>query len=229
MRTHKGRVDEIQLDYQGRAAAWIRCAKEAVPAPGQYLLAYAPNDQDAPLGTSVFPGDITTQGFLSVPPIPRSWAPGTSLELFGRLGRGFSLPNTTQRLGLIAFDNTIAYLLPLAVKAIQDDCSVALFSDGPLPALPSALEAQPLSAASEAVAWAETLAIGLNLESLAALRANLGLGIRNQLPCPAQAFILAPMPCSGLAECGACAVPTRRSWKMSCKDGPVFELESLEW
>lgn len=226
---YQGRVEEIQLDHQGRAAAWINCPKEAIPAPGQYLLAFSPVDEEAPLGRTIFCSEISNRGFLSIPPIPRSWEPGTSLELRGSLGHGFKLPRDLQRLGLISLDSTITYLLPLAIQAIQNDCSVALFADGPLPPLPSALEAHPLSASPEAVRWADYLAIGLKLESLPALRTRLDLGTRDQLACPAQALILACMPCSGLAECGACAAPARRGWKMTCKDGPVFDLGTLEW
>jgi NAD(P)H-flavin reductase len=42
-------------------------------------------------------------------------------------------------------------------------------------------------------------------------------------------LILAPMPCAGLAECGACAVPARSGWKLACLDGPVFDLRALDW
>ena len=35
------------------------------------------------------------------------------------------------------------------------------------------------------------------------------------------------MPCGGAAECGICAVPFGRGWKLACKDGPVFELNPL--
>jgi hypothetical protein len=35
------------------------------------------------------------------------------------------------------------------------------------------------------------------------------------------------MPCGGLAECGVCALPAHRGWKLLCKDGPVLELGEL--
>jgi NAD(P)H-flavin reductase len=40
---------------------------------------------------------------------------------------------------------------------------------------------------------------------------------------------MAAMPCSGLADCGVCAVPARRGYKLACKDGPVFDLDELDW
>jgi NAD(P)H-flavin reductase len=32
-----------------------------------------------------------------------------------------------------------------------------------------------------------------------------------------------------MAECGACAVPSRHGYKLACSDGPVFPLHTLEW
>jgi len=75
------------------------------------------------------------------------------------------------------------------------------------------------------LAWADFLALDLPLEALA----DLGKHLPDVLPCPAQALIYTPMPCACLARCGACAVPTRRRWKLACEDGPVFDLRELAW
>jgi hypothetical protein len=229
MRTYSGWVKEIQLDHSKRLAAWIVCPPGAIPAPGQYLLAYAPDDTDAVLGTPLFSGDRSTQGFLALPPIPGTWEPGRSLVLRGPIGHGFFLPNNLQRLAIISFGETVTHLLPLAAQAMREDCDIAIFMDGPMPPLPTALEAHPLSASTEVVRWADFLAIAISLESLPSLRTSLGLSISERVPCPAQALIQTPMPCASLAECGACAVPARRGWKLACKDGPVFDLENLKW
>lgn len=229
MYTFEGKVEEIQLDHQGQRAAWISCPNEVIPAPGQYVLVHSPDDAEDPLGKTIFASAISDIGFLSIPPVPRSWEPGTQLVLRGRLGQGFNLPKDLQRIGLIAIDSTISYLLPLATQGIRSGCSVALYADGPLPDLASDLEAHPLSAAHEAASWADFLGICLKLESLIALRESLKLGPGEQLACPAQAFVLAPMPCYGLGACGVCAAPATRGWKMTCKDGPVFSLGALEW
>ena len=57
--------------------------------------------------------------------------------------------------------------------------------------------------------------------ALAEAEKELGLAI------PAQALVLGPMPCGGLADCGVCAVTTRSDWKLACKEGPVFDLEEI--
>lgn len=229
MYTFEGRVEEIQLDHQGFRAARISCPKEVIPSPGRYVIAHSPDDPEAPLGKSLFASEISDRGFFSIPPVPGSWEPGTRLVIRGGLGHGFNPPKDMQRLGIIALDNTIGYLLPLATQGIRDGSSVALYTDGPLPALASDLEVHPLSAAHEATSWADYLGICLNLESLSGLRDSLQLSHGEQIACPAQALILAPMPCNGLGECGVCAAPARRGWKMTCKDGPVFPLGSLDW
>ena len=229
MGTFKGRVSSIQLDPCGMAAAWIACPPGAIPAPGQYVLAHAPADADAPLAVPLFAGEVASEGFLAVPPVPAAWMPGAPLHLRGPLGHGFSLDDTANRLALAALDNTIARLMPLATVALAQDMAVTLYANGPLPPLPSALEVYPLSALPEALAWADQLALDLSLPTLPGLRACLGLNPQEHLPCQAQVLILTPMPCGGLADCGACAVPSRRGWKLACKDGPVFDINDLEW
>jgi len=43
-----------------------------------------------------------------------------------------------------------------------------------------------------------------------------------------QVLIAPPMPC-GLGTCGACHLKAKRGWRCACTDGPVFELDELEW
>jgi dihydroorotate dehydrogenase electron transfer subunit len=90
-----------------------------------------------------------------------------------------------------------------------------------------------LSALPELLNWADFIAIDLPLATLPDLRSRLGLnaGVDRHLHlhCPAQALVLSPMPCGGLAECGVCAVPSPRGWKLACDDGPVFNLHEITW
>ena len=59
------------------------------------------------------------------------------------------------------------------------------------------------------------------------LREMLGKQEQAKAPREAQVLVRAPMPCGALAECGVCALTVRHEWKMICKDGPVFELNSI--
>jgi hypothetical protein len=117
--------------------------------------------------------------------------------------------------------------------ALGQGFDVALFSDDPLPHAPASLEVNPLNALPEDLAWPDLLALDLPVERLRELRPFLGLESAALSPCPVQALVEIPMPCGGVAECGACAVPRRgglaRGWKLACKDGPVFHLNELDW
>jgi len=229
MRILEGHVSEIQLDRQGATGAWIACALRKAPSPGQYLFAWAPSDIDAPAGLALFPAQVSENGFLAAPPFPPTWTPGTRLNLRGPMGHGFELPASIRRLALAALGDTVARLLPLAALAAQNSCAIALFADALFPSLPSSYEAYPLSNLPESLVWADLLAIDLPLQHLVDLRKGLGLTAGAFLPCPAQVLIQAAMPCAGQAECGTCAVPARRNYKLACKDGPVFDLKDLEW
>jgi len=238
VRTYDARLTEIQMQAEGQLAAWIDCPPSAIPAAGQYMLAYAPGDPLAVLGVPLFRGgaagriETKARGFLAAPPLPAAWALGTSLVLRGPLGRGFSLDG--QRLALAAFGETVTRLLPLAEEALQRSDAVTLYTNAPLPALTASIEIYPLGSLPEALTWADCLAMDLPLEALAGLRASLGLKKGDPLMLPAQALVFTPMPCGGLAECGACALPMhhssgQRRYLLACKDGPVFNLDDLEW
>ncbi|HEX9030029.1 MAG TPA: hypothetical protein VF823_12700 [Anaerolineales bacterium] len=244
---NEGQVVEIRAAPGGLAAARVRCPAAAVPSAGQYLLAWRSEDQEAALAVPLFLEEGTPDGFLAAPPIPPTWLPGSRLVLRGPLGRGFRLPEGSARVALAAWGETISRLLPLLTQALQGGAAVTLFTDCPLPVLPAALEISPLRDLPAALPWADFLALDLPTRSLPDLPAALGLrpeaglpgaglpgaglpqaGLPGSgLPCPAQALLLGPMPCAGMAECGACAVPSRRGWKLACKDGPVFDWKEL--
>ena len=233
MRNYQGFIREVQLDHWGQKGAWITCPRAAIPAPGQYLLGRAVEDREALLGTALFASDSNESGFLASPSIPATWEPGTQLELRGPTGRGWRLPEGARRIALIALGETPALLLPVAVQALnRKETTVALFTDASLPWLPAALESQPLQNAAEALtelAWADFLAIDIPLHSLTALRSVLGLRTGERLTCAGEMLIETPMPCGSMADCGACAVPSRGGWKLACKDGPVFDMDEIEW
>ncbi|MEW5872687.1 MAG: hypothetical protein AB1894_25730 [Chloroflexota bacterium] len=228
MHSYPAHLAEIRL--QGSlASAWVACPPGVIPAPGRYVLAWALADENAPLATPLFAAEASEAGFLAAPPLPAHWQPGARLLLKGPLGHGFSLPIGVRRLALAALGETEARLLPLLHQALEGEAAVALFSDLPLHRLPAAVEVHPLDELPEAFHWADFLALDLPLPALPALRQRLGLANElDHLPCPAQALILAPMPCGGMGACGACSLPGRgRHWKLACQDGPVFELDEL--
>ncbi len=223
MRHFPGRVAEVQL-HSGQASALIACPPEGVPVAGQYLLA---TKQGSIQTTPLFLADKRHNGFLASPPYPENWRPGTELSLFGPLGKGFHLPTDIQRLALFVLGDTNARLLPLARAAAPDRYQVTLTSDAPLADLPSDLEVYPLNGLQESLSWADFFAIDAplaRLESLVEHFNNLTLRLST---IRGQVLVQSPMPCSTLGQCGVCAVKVKRSWKLTCKEGPVFDLQGI--
>lgn len=226
MKVYAARVSALVLDEGDRLAARLETEERISPAPGQYFLV---DDGAAKCAQTIFCAEQEGTSLLALPPLPGMWQPGLSLRLLGPMGSGFALPAPLRRLALAVIEGSPAHLLGLASQANQQSAEVALFAETPLPALPSWLEASPLAALPEALAWADFLAIDLSIDALPRLRPMLDLPAHTGCPCPAQALVRLPMPCGAVAECGACAVPARRGWRLACKDGPVFNLNDLEW
>lgn len=224
-----GQLVELFLRSDGTAGR-IRCPAGLIPAPGQYVLAREDSPPgslpDAPLPVSVYPAGASPDGFLAASPLPAAWKPGIYLHLRGPLGRGFSLPPRARRVALWARDGSPACLLPLIPSALKSGAAVVLLLDEPPQDLPEEVEVHPASALGEIAKWADYLAIDVRRESLASLREDAGAW-RGQSLLHVEVLVHAPMPCGGLAECGACAVTGGREWRMACKDGPVLGWEEL--
>jgi dihydroorotate dehydrogenase electron transfer subunit len=222
MGIHSGWVAERRL-ILGEQGALIACPPQAVPAAGQYVLAV---DEQSVLSVPLFQVGESKQGFLTSALLPKSWQPGTALTLYGPLGNGFNLPIGVQRLALVALGESDARLLSLATAYPQQDISVTLFSDAPAPNLPPSLEAYPLDDLPDSADWADFMAFDVPLQSLERL-AGLLESFQEMPDSRGQVFIQADMPCGGLGDCGVCAIKAGRTWKLACKDGPVFKLEAI--
>lgn len=210
----------------GLAAARIECDPGLVPAPGRYVLAHEEGSQ-APLATELFATEHFSDGFMSGPPIRSEWHPGSILNMRGPLGVGFELPKRARRVALIAYDDDPSRLLPLALIATQQGAAVALVCKNGGMELPPNIEIHPQSAMLEVCEWSDYAALDASRESLPDLVETLGSNERQFGGGRGQALIRAPMPCGGLAECGVCAVRTRRGPLLACEDGPVFDLDLL--
>lgn len=233
MHTGKGQVFELILE-DGYRHVRVSCSLNLIPSPGQYLL--AGDGSDSPLPVPLFHTDSAPQGFIAAGAIPDSWKPGTELHLRGPLGRGFNLPLSARKVGLITFDVSPARLRGLIQPALRQDAAVVLVCNSSVDHLPDEVEVQPMAALQEIVEWADYLAFDVSRENLNQLRERLGkpnqvaagkarveLG-RNE----AQVLIHTPIPCGGVAECGVCAVTLKSAWKLTCREGPVFDWRELE-
>ena len=221
---------EIHQELDGPAGVITWPAAHA-PQAGQYLLAYAP-DQNEPLPTVLFPGwdparSLHDKMLRLAPPLPAAWNAGQPLLVRGPFGTGFRMPGGAQRIALAAWDCSPARLMPLLLQGLGQGAAVALYSRHPAESLPTAVELLPREGLLDALQWADFLAVDLAYTQLPALRAALGLTRGQPCPCPAQALVRIAMPCGGAAECGVCAVRTQDGWKQACQDGPVFPLDLL--
>src|SRR4030042_5039438 len=224
-----GRVGELRLGSGRNPEVRVVCLESAVPSAGQYLLAFDPDDPETVLGITLFLAEKSIQGFWAAPLSPVNWAPGTQLNLVGPLGHGFDLPHNLQRLGLVALGETVSPLMPLVQLATQSHTGMTLFTDLSLPKLPAALEVYPLASLNESMDWPDFLALEVPLENLPQMSDTLGISSRAVFPCPAQVLVTTPMPCAGVAQCGACSVPGRRGWKLVWEDGAGFSLNGVSW
>jgi hypothetical protein len=224
MKNGQGQLTEIYLDSR----AWIVCPPNLIPAPGQYVLAHA-RGSDSPLAVPVFFSDSVPNGFRSAPCLPSSWKPGTQLNLRGPLGHGFSVPAFARKVALIAFDESPARLHGLINIALKQGAEVVLVSNTVMDDMPEAVEVQPLQAINDIYQWADYAAFDVARENLPRLIKMLGTAnpALSASKGQAQVLVRAPMPCGALAECGVCALTIRHEWKMVCKDGPVFDLNSI--
>ncbi len=237
MHTGIGRIDETFI--QAGHAARITCAPNLVPAPGQYLLAHALSEPDAPLPHSVFLAGSHPRGFYAAHPLPVAWTPGTELTLRGPLGRGFHLPASAQKIALAALGQNCSRLFALLEPALAQKAEITLLTDTPPEGLPPAIEILPLTALAETVRWADYLAIDAPRAAITALQDLFfpdsqqpysGYTLPPPLPpvsCAAEILIDTPLPCGGMAECGVCAIHRKeRDW-LVCQEGPVFDLKAL--
>ncbi len=229
MPTATSKILEMRLVGEGLVGARLSCPANLRPEAGQYLLASAPEDENEPLPAVLFPSGRAGDDLLVAPPLPGSWTAGMEVWLRGPLGKGFSLPSTARRVALGGLDSCVHRLLPLVSRGLAQGADVALYCDSAVPFdLPLAVEVLPLAQLPGAPTWADYLALDLPFARLPQLNRLLGLEHGQRCSCVAEVLVSTPMPCGGLAECGACAVRTTGGWRLACKDGPVFGLEILE-
>ena len=225
MHTGIGQVSELILEG-GYRHMRVSCPSNLIPSPGQYVL--AGDASNAPLPVPLFHTDSASQGFITASPIPDSWNPGAELYLRGPLGHGFDLPLPVRKVGLIAFDVSPVRLRGLIQPALRQDAAVVLVCNTGVEELPDAVEIHPISALDEIVEWADYLAFDVMRENLYQLKERLGKLKQVTAGKESQVLVRTPVPCGGVAECGICAVTLKTSWKLACKDGPVFDWNELE-
>lgn len=225
--------------------------------PGQFLLLRCADHFTCYLRRPIFPIAID-DNFLTLLLYPDSdpglaWLltrqPGDTLDVIGPLGTGFPLSHNIRSLLLLSDGQRIDPLLGQMSRAIDAGISVTLALGGsrattlyPVSALPPMVEFQAATLDGSLghrglvtdllpnlLVWADAVcAVGSNtlyrtLQTQAAqtrLRAEAnylyGLVTPYQMAC-------------GVGACMSCTLETKAGLKLSCTDGPVFDLANLEF
>lgn len=221
---HQGLAELTEISMNEKTAGRMRCDPRLVPAPGQYLLAHAEQDSNAPLAVPLFSAGLCPGGFTLAAPLPPHWLPGTQLNIRGPLGKGFKIPTTARFVALAAFHKNPARLLALTEPALAQNAAIVLLTDNSPEDLSTAIEISPLEALTETMRWADYVALDAPRSALPALLQSIRAAAYSR---DGQILVETELPCGGMAECGVCAVSLHKGYKLACKDGPVFELKTL--
>lgn len=227
----------------------VRCADPASADPLlRRTLFCAGSDQGQGTITLLVADDEQGRGWLS------RQHPGALLDIFGPVGRAFELDGRTGNLLLVGEGNGLAALVGLAQVAIARHMSVMLLAAAPhddllLPPflLPPDVEYQsttgavldlldarpgdrrlPATVAASPLLWADQVCAALPMETLRTL-SDLVRARRLRWSRGFASVVLdGTMPC-GTGACFGCLMETRDGWRTRCKDGPVFDLRSLQF
>lgn len=225
MATGSATIIELRLEADGLSGR-ITCPPGLRPAPGQYLLGSGPEPYE-PLPVVLFPSRIGSDDLELTPGLPPTWTAGMPLALRGPLGHGFRMPPSARRVALAGLEESPARLLPLVDQALAQHAAVAIYARRAPRGLPEEVEVLPMELLPEAHAWADFLALEARPSTLPDLNDRLGLKPFQHPGCMTQVLVITAMPCSGLADCGVCAVPTHAGWALTCSEGPVFDYSQL--
>jgi hypothetical protein len=226
MATGIGTIIELRLEADGLSGR-ITCPPGLRLAPGQYMAASSADLVD-PLPVVVFPQRIEDGEMMLAAPLPEQWTTGMQLSLRGPLGNGFRMPQNAQRVALAGLEGSTARLLPLADLALKQGAAVVVYTESIPAGLPPDVEILSLDLLPEAHIWADFLAIDVSLAVLPTLRQRMELKPFQSPDSQTQIMVWTHMPCTGLAECGICAVAVQKGWALVCSDGPVFDFNQLE-
>jgi len=197
-----------------------------IPAAGQYILAAGLGKEEI-LPAALFLSNQADQGGFLCGDFPTGWTPGDYAFLRGPMGKGFHVPANLRRLGIISLTGRFSRLLPVIHTALARNAAVSLFSERLPASMPAEVEVLPLEGLDGSWSWADYFAVEASQGQFPDVRTLLKLGNHARVPCPAEILIYTSFPCGGIADCGVCAVKVGGRYRLACKDGPVFDLNSL--
>lgn len=200
--------------------------------PGQYFQVWRKGEIDL-IPEIVYSTSLAHNGYIDFDRFPVQFYPGDRVVLWGPLGHGFSIPPRSKLLYLVSSKPDISRLKPVAELAIAKGLPVSLIVNGFdlqywHKDLPAAIEIQAFSDLSNIVSHPGYVVTEID----ATHDLDVSEKIKEEIPeallkHQGQVLIYTAMPCIGMAECGVCAIKTKKGWRFTCKDGPVFLLKDL--
>ena len=168
---------------------------------------------------------------------------GSSLDILGPMGHGWSIRPTVSNLLLVGEGAMIAGLTYLAQTALQQELAVTLVAayENEQEVYPPALlppeveyhivtkdgsigqQGDVQSVLGTYLSWADAACLCVTRETSVAVYTHFE---RLRLKQFAQGAVLYPMVC-GNGVCLTCGIETRSGPKLVCRDGPIFDLREI--
>ncbi len=241
---------------------WLKCPEIAHEArPGQFVMVRCGSDSLLPRPFSIHQvkeDDLALFFAAYEDGKGTTWLSqrkaGSTLDIFGPLGNGFSTYPDSQKLLLIAGGIGIAPLYFLAAQALKRGCKVSLLRGASGAFKPSG-EPNPVQHYPE-----ELLPRGMEIETITTSPDGKTDNVIDLIPKHAdwadQIFACGPMPMyrdmalkkqelklgrkpvhvsletvmgCGRGVCYGCTIKTRSGLKRVCEHGPVFDLDDIIW
>lgn len=246
------KVASNRVVARGTYLMWLDApAIAATAAPGQFAMLRCGEGLERVLRRPLSIHDVHGQlvAFLY-----RVMGPGTEwlsrrerdvIDVLGPLGTGFSIARGSRKLLLVAGGIGVAPLRFLAERAVAAGKDVTLLLGSrssaelyPAGLLPRGLHIQ--TATEDGSRGEKGLVTAMLPRFAAGVDQVLACGPeamyralrdeRDKLPSrvPVQVSLEARMGC-GVGACLSCSVKTRRGTEHVCKDGPVFDLDDIDW
>jgi len=219
MKTYLSTIAEVSIIESG-ARIRLTPSLPVHALPGQYYLGFT-EDTTQLLPVPLFPFTENTDELVLCGNVHFTWQTSTPLLLQGPYGKGFTHCLKSRRLAIFAVEKNLEErLFALAVNVLEQGADVVWISDDLKVTLPPQIEVLKESELTDAVAWAESCAIAVPQTKVTSLPEILSINKadRNKV----EVMVDAPFIC-GNAQCGVCAIETRHGWKLTCKEGPVFQ------
>jgi dihydroorotate dehydrogenase electron transfer subunit len=224
-------------------------------SPGQFLLVRCADPFTCYLRRPIFPARVIDDQFeLLVRPDPdpgRAWLtarqPGDRLDVIGPLGSGFPLAAQTRNLLLAGDEPALGPLLGQLDRALAAGAAVTLALGGtrastlyPVAQLPPVVEFQAATLDGslghrgritdllpDLLRWADAVCLVGSLDFCRTVRAQ-AESVRFIVEAGFLSVLMTnyPMAC-GLGACLSCTIEMKAGLKLTCLDGPVFDLMQL--